>query len=70
MKPHYFREEIGYVKGPSRGVRIFAGREGGTTFYFVTDGIDEALRRAKQAAGEQRRQDRWRCVDRALVSPD
>jgi dihydrofolate reductase len=25
--------------------------EGGTTFHFVTDGIEEALRRAKQAAG-------------------
>jgi dihydrofolate reductase len=25
--------------------------EGGTTFYFVTDGIEEALRRAKEAAG-------------------
>jgi dihydrofolate reductase len=27
--------------------------EGGTTFYFVTDGIDEALRLAKQAAGDK-----------------
>ena len=25
--------------------------EGGTTFHFVTEGIEEALRRAKQAAG-------------------
>ncbi|HEY6489083.1 MAG: dihydrofolate reductase family protein [Terracidiphilus sp.] len=27
--------------------------EGGTTFYFVTEGIEEALRRAKQAAGDK-----------------
>jgi dihydrofolate reductase len=27
--------------------------EGGTTFYFVTGGIDEALRRAKQAARDK-----------------
>jgi dihydrofolate reductase len=27
--------------------------EGGTTFYFVTGGISEALRRAKQAAGDK-----------------
>lgn len=27
--------------------------EGGTTFYFVTGGIQEALRRAKEAAGEK-----------------
>jgi dihydrofolate reductase len=27
--------------------------EGGTTFYFVTDGIEEALRRAKEAAGNK-----------------
>ncbi len=27
--------------------------EGGTTFYFVTEGIDEALRLAKEAAGEK-----------------
>jgi len=27
--------------------------EGGTTFHFVTEGIDEALRQAKQAAGSQ-----------------
>lgn len=27
--------------------------EGGTTFYFVTAGIEEALQRAKQAAGEK-----------------
>jgi dihydrofolate reductase len=27
--------------------------EGGTTFHFVTDGIDEALRLAKQAAGDK-----------------
>ena len=27
--------------------------EGGTTFYFVTGGIEEALRRAKEAAGEK-----------------
>jgi dihydrofolate reductase len=27
--------------------------KGGTTFHFVTDGIETALRRAKQAAGEQ-----------------
>jgi dihydrofolate reductase len=27
--------------------------EGGTTFYFVTGGIGEALERAKQAAGHQ-----------------
>jgi dihydrofolate reductase len=27
--------------------------EGGTTFYFVTAGIEEALQRAKQAAGER-----------------
>jgi len=27
--------------------------EGGTTFYFVTGGIEEALRRARQAAGEK-----------------
>ena len=27
--------------------------EGGTTFYFVTGGIEEALHRAKQAAGEK-----------------
>jgi dihydrofolate reductase len=27
--------------------------EGGTTFYFVTGGIEEALRRAKEAAGER-----------------
>src|ERR1700678_2481387 len=27
--------------------------EGGTTFYFVTGGIEEALRRAKQAAGDK-----------------
>jgi dihydrofolate reductase len=27
--------------------------EGGTTFHFVTEGIEEALRRAKQAAGSQ-----------------
>jgi dihydrofolate reductase len=27
--------------------------EGGTTFHFVTEGVDEALRRAKQAAGSK-----------------
>jgi dihydrofolate reductase len=27
--------------------------EGGTTFHFVTDGIEAALARAKEAAGEQ-----------------
>jgi dihydrofolate reductase len=27
--------------------------EGGTTFHFVTDGIEEALRRARAAAGER-----------------
>ena len=27
--------------------------EGGTTFHFVTEGIDEALRRAREAAGEK-----------------
>ena len=27
--------------------------EGGTTFYFVTEGIEEALRRAKESAGEK-----------------
>ncbi len=27
--------------------------EGGTTFYFVTGGIEEALRRAKEAAGDK-----------------
>jgi dihydrofolate reductase len=27
--------------------------EGGTTFYFVTDGIDSALRQARAAAGEK-----------------
>ena len=27
--------------------------EGGTTFYFVTGGVEEALRRAKEAAGEK-----------------
>lgn len=27
--------------------------EGGTTFYFVTEGIEEALRRAKEAAGDK-----------------
>jgi dihydrofolate reductase len=27
--------------------------EGGTTFHFVTEGIEEALRRAKQAAGSK-----------------
>jgi dihydrofolate reductase len=27
--------------------------EGGTTFYFVTDGIEDALARAKEAAGEK-----------------
>jgi dihydrofolate reductase len=27
--------------------------EGGTTFYFVTDGLEEALRRAKEAAGNK-----------------
>jgi dihydrofolate reductase len=27
--------------------------EGGTTFYFITGGIEEALRRAKQAAGDK-----------------
>lgn len=27
--------------------------EGGTTFYFVTDGIDEALSKAKEAAGSR-----------------
>jgi len=27
--------------------------EGGTTFYFVTGGIEEALRLAKQAAGDK-----------------
>jgi dihydrofolate reductase len=27
--------------------------QGGTTFYFVTDGIDSALRRAKDAAGDR-----------------
>jgi dihydrofolate reductase len=27
--------------------------EGGTTFYFVTDGIESALAQAKEAAGEQ-----------------
>ena len=27
--------------------------EGGTTFYFVTEGIDEALRQAKHAAGDK-----------------
>jgi dihydrofolate reductase len=27
--------------------------EGGTTFYFVTDGIEEALRRAKESAGDR-----------------
>ena len=27
--------------------------EGGTTFHFVTGGIHEALRRARQAAGEE-----------------
>ena len=27
--------------------------EGGTTFHFVTEGIEEALRQAKEAAGNQ-----------------
>ena len=27
--------------------------QGGTTFYFVTDGIDSALRQARAAAGEK-----------------
>jgi dihydrofolate reductase len=27
--------------------------EGGTTFYFVTGGIEEALRLARQAAGDK-----------------
>jgi dihydrofolate reductase len=27
--------------------------EGGTTFYFVTDGIQSALKQAKQAAGDK-----------------
>jgi dihydrofolate reductase len=27
--------------------------EGGTTFYFVTDGIEPALERAREAAGEK-----------------
>ena len=27
--------------------------EGGTTFYFVTDGIESALRQAKEAAGDK-----------------
>jgi dihydrofolate reductase len=27
--------------------------EGGTTFYFITEGIEEALRRAKQVAGDK-----------------
>jgi len=31
-------------------VRVPLQMEGGTTFYFVTDGIDSALKQAKEAA--------------------
>ena len=34
--------------------------KGGTTFYFVTGGIDEALKRAKKVARKEGRQDRRR----------
>ena len=43
--------------------------DGGTTFHFVTDGIDAALRRARDAAGPQGHQDRRRGRDRAPVHP-
>ena len=42
--------------------------EGGTTFHFVTGGIEEALELAKTSCRRQRRQDRRRCFHRAAVS--
>ena len=41
--------------------------EGGTTFHFVTDGIDAALKRAREAAnGKRRARWRWRGDDPAI----
>jgi len=37
----------------SRGEREPIEMEGGTTFYFVTDGIESALTKARQAAGDR-----------------
>ena len=37
--------------------------EGGTTFYFITDGIEAALDRAKGRGGQSRREDRRRSFD-------
>ena len=42
--------------------------EGGTTFYFVTGGIEEALTRAKQTAGSKDVKIGGRRVNRAAVS--
>lgn len=37
----------------SRNARAPVEMEGGTTFYFVTDGIESALKKAKEAAGDR-----------------
>ncbi len=41
--------------------------QGGTTFNFVTDGIESALAQAREAAGERRRRHRRRGLDRQPV---
>ena len=41
--------------------------QGGTTFHFVTDGIESALEQARAAAGARRHPPRWRRRDRARV---
>ena len=46
--------------------------EGGTTFYFVTEGIHAALERARQAAGDEESQHRDACqdVEAGVAVPD
>src|SRR6476619_3641610 len=39
--------------GPIRGEHEPVKMEGGTTFYFVTTGFDDALAQAKEVAGDQ-----------------
>jgi dihydrofolate reductase len=54
--------EVGWPEDPPFRAPVFVVthqarepwvRKGGTTFTFVTGGLDEALRRAKEAAGER-----------------
>ncbi len=50
---HVFREKLALGEGGEHEVRAPWERKGGTTFHFVNDGLETALRRAREAAGDK-----------------